>query len=229
MSKGSAVAVANVEPMRPLEVIVRGYARAKYPAERATTHLAANIEGADREVVYHRAVGLSDPLTADLNRLLDTGAVTRWSSDQLRVFSYRPQSESGNRPLMYRVGITFNAEFIDFEELSAFLVEWAPHDGVEVGHTEWDLTEANRREHEALLRSAAVGDAIVKAQAFASAAGRGSVEAVRLADPGMLGDNNRPAVARMAMATVGGGGPSLALRPDDIVLEISVDARFVAE
>jgi uncharacterized protein YggE len=215
--------------MRPLEVIVRGQARGKYPAERATLGLAANVEGADRQDVYHRAVGLQEELALDLDRLLEAGAVTRWSSDQLRMLSHRPPSDSGNRPLMYRVAVKFTAEFTDFEELSAFLDKWAPRDGVEVGHTEWDLTEENRRKHEALLRSAAVADATVKAQAFASAAGRGSVEAVQLADPGMLGDHNRPQVTRMAMASAGGGAPSLELRPDDIGLEISVDARFVAD
>jgi len=31
--------------MRPLEVVVRGHARSRYPAERANISLAANLEG----------------------------------------------------------------------------------------------------------------------------------------------------------------------------------------
>ena len=233
MSKASQAPGANVVRMRPLEVVVRGHARSRYPAERANISLAANLEGTDREGVYRRAVGLQEPLAADLTELRDAGAVTRWSSDQLRVFSYRPYAETGRRPLMYRVAIKFEAEFSDFEQLSAFLDKWALEDGVEVGTTSWDVTEENRRTYEAALRSEAVADATAKAQAYASAAGRGTVEAVQLADPGMLGDNDRPPrpmMARMASADAAARGvPALELRPADIELDVSVDARFVAE
>ncbi len=218
--------------MRPLEVVVRGHARCRYPAERATVSLAATLEGADRESVYHRAVGLQDPLATDLNRLRDAGAVGRWSSDQLRVFSYRPHSDTGIRPLMYRVSLKVDAEFVDFEQLSAFLDKWALQDGVEVGATIWDVTEQNRRVYEAELQAEAVADATARAQAFATAVGRGTVAAVQLADPGMLGDNEpapRPMMARMAMDGAAGGQPALELRPADIELDVRVDARFVVE
>lgn len=215
--------------MTALEVVVRGHARGRYPAERATVSLAAAFEDTDRQTVYRRAVGLQEPLIADLRRLYDAGAVTRWSTDQLRVFSYRPHSDTGTQPLLYRVAIRVEAEFADFEELSSLLDRWALQDGVEVGSTVWDITEENRRQYEARLRTEAVADATAKAQAFATAAGRGSVVAVTLADPGMLGqpDGPRPMMARMAMDA--GGGPALELRPDDITLDIAVDARFIAE
>lgn len=215
--------------MTPLEIIVRGHARRRCPAERATLRLAAQVDGSDRQHVYDRAVAVHDPLSRELAGLLDTGAVTRWHSDQLRVFSYRPSSERGLCPLMYRVAVKVEAEFVDFEQLSAFLDKWAVVEGIEVGHTDWDVTEEHRRTYEAELRREAVADAAAKAQAFADAAGRGAVTAVRLADPGMLGGagGNFPA-ARMALAAAP-SGPSLELRPDDIELEVSVDARFVAE
>ncbi len=216
--------------MGPLEVVVRGHARRRYAAERAIVSLVAHLEGTDREDVYRRAVRLQQPLAIDLNGLEKSGAVTRWSSDQLRVFSYRPHSDTGIRPLMFRVVIKVEAEFFDFEQLSAFLDRWAIEDGVEIGATSWDVTEENRRRYEAELRAEAVADAAAKAQAYASAAGRGAVQAVQLADPGMLADRDgpRPMVARMAAA---GDmmAASLQLRPDDIVLDVSVDARFVAD
>ena len=62
MSKASPAPGANVVRMRPLEVVVRGHARSRYPAERANVSLAANLEGTDREGVYRRAVGLQEPL-----------------------------------------------------------------------------------------------------------------------------------------------------------------------
>lgn len=216
--------------MRELVVVVRGRARQRYPAERATVHITADLDGTDRDTVYRRAVAVQEPLSADLTALRDSGAVNRWSSDQLRVFSYRPHSESGPRPLMYRVAIKFEAEFVDFEQLSAFLDRWAVVDGVEIGGIRWDVTEDNRRAYEAELRATAVADATAKAQAYATAAGRGDVVAVQLADPGMLGDEPvQPRAVRMMAAAPAGAGPTLELRPDDIELDVAVDARFVAE
>ncbi len=216
--------------MTPLEITVRGQARSRYPAERATVSLSADFEGADRASVYRRAVELQEPLAADLTGL-HPSAVSRWSSDQLRVFSFRPYSPKGSRPLMYRVAIKVEAEFTDFEQLSAFLDRWAARDGVEVGATVWDVSEDNRRRYEGTLRAEAVADATAKAQSYATAAGRGAVTAVQLADPGMLSDERpaaRPMLARMADAPMP-APPGLELRPDDIVLEIAVEARFVAE
>ena len=180
--------------------------------------------------MYRRAVELQQPLTADLERL-NPGAVSRWSSDQLRVFSFRPYAADGIRPLMYRAAIKVEAEFTDFEQLSTFLDRWAAQDGVEVGGTDWDVSEDNRRLYEAALRADAVADATAKAQAYATATGRGVVTAVQLADPGMLTDERpvpRPMMARMADAPAG-APPALELRPDDIELQVAVDARFVAD
>ncbi len=216
--------------MTPLEISVRGRARRRYPAERATVSITAEFEGADREGVYRRAVELHEPLTADLERL-HPGAVSRWSSDQLRVFSFRPYSPDGVRPLMYRTQIEVEAEFTDFEQLSTFLDRWAAQDGVEVGGTNWDVGEDNRQTYEAALRADAVADATAKAQAYATAAGRGAVTVVQLADPGMLTDDRpvvRPMMARMADAPMA-ASPALELRPDHIELVVAVDARFVAE
>lgn len=238
MSKGStrtrgrvSGTVATVAAMHPLEIIVRGQARQRYPAERATVGLSATLEGADRDDVYRRAVAVAEPLGADLRRLQEAEAVTRWSSDQLRVFSYRPYSETRTRRPRYRAAIAFDAEFVDFEQLSAFLDRWASSEGIEVGYTHWDVTEDNRRRYEAQLRREAVGDATLKAQAYAEAAGRGQVTAVQLSDPDMLDSGHRSARAfQLAAAPVGGApAPELDLRPDDITLAVSVDARFLAE
>jgi len=219
--------------MTPLELVVRGRASGSYPAERATVNVAVSIEGTDRETVYRNAVRMHEPLTGDLGALLESGAVAKWSSNQLRVFSFRPSGE-GSRRLRYRVAVKVEAEFLDFEALSGFLDRWAVQDGVDVGYTAWDVTKANRVTYEALLRREAVADATAKAQAFADAAGRGAVTAVQLADPGMLGNGSGEAqypVARAMFAAPGGrgGGDSLELRPDDIELDVSVDARFIAE
>lgn len=209
---------------------MRGRARRRCPAERATVSVTADVDGTDRQTVYRRAVELHEPLTADLERL-HPDAVNRWSSDQLRVFAFRPNPADGIAPLMYRVTLKVEAEFTDFEQLSAFLDRWAAQDGVKVGDTHWDVGEDSRRAYEAALRADAVADAVAKAQAYATAVGRGTVRAVHLADVGMLSGDRPVALPRMArMAdTPAGAPPALELRPDDIELEVAVDARFVAE
>jgi uncharacterized protein YggE len=219
--------------MQPLEIVVRGSARRRYPAERATVRLTAQYDGTDRQEVHRRAVGVHEPLTSEIADLAEAGAVTRWNSDQLRVFTYRPVDSRGARRRMFQVAIGVEAEFVDFEKLSAFLDRWAAEEGVDVGHTSWDVTEEHRAAYEADLRREAVADATAKAQAFADAAGRGRVTAVQLADPGMLsaafaGDDGAPRMRTM-MAAMDSGGPTLDLRPDDITLSASVDAKFVAE
>jgi uncharacterized protein YggE len=219
--------------MTPLEVVVRGHARRKYAAERATVAMSATLDDAERTDVYRRAVALQDRLLTDLRGLHDSGAVHRWSSDQLRVFSHRPYSKNGRAPLRFRVDIRAEAEFVDFEQLSTFLDRWAIEDGVEIGHIAWDVTEENRQTYEAVLCQEAVRNAAVKARAFAEAAGRGEVTAVQLADPGMLqaqAEYGAPrAMVMAAPAGMAGGGPTLDLTPDDITLEAAVDAKFIAE
>lgn len=219
--------------MAQLEVVVRGDARRKYAAERATVSVSATLDGADRADVYRRAVGLQDRLVTDLRGLDDAGAVNKWSSDQVRVFSYRPYADKEIAQLRFRVDIRVEAEFVDFEQLSTFLDRWAIEDGVEIGYLSWDVTEDNRQQYEAELRQEAVRNAATKAQAFAEAAGRGPVTAIQLADPGMLqaqsGHDSLRAMGMPAPMAARGGGPTLELSPDDITISASVDAKFVAD
>lgn len=219
--------------MSELEVVVRGHARRKYAAERATVAVAASLDDAERTDVYRRAVALQDRLTTDLRGLQDGGAVNKWTSGQVRVFSYRPYSKNGRAQLRFRVDIRVEAEFDDFEQLSTFLDRWAVEDGLEIGRIDWDVTEENRESYEAELRQEAVRNAAVKARAFAEAAGRGEVTAVQLADPGMLQAPAEYSASRAmplaAPAAMAGGGPTLDLTPDDITISAAVDAKFVAE
>ncbi|GAA3519316.1 hypothetical protein GCM10022234_13630 [Aeromicrobium panaciterrae] len=218
-----------------LEITVRGSAEATHPAERATVSMAASIEGSDKAQVFADAVALQDPLTKQLRELVDLDAVTTWSSDQVRVFSHRPWDHEGKRlDVVHSARVQVVAEFTDFERLSGFLDFWSGKDGIEVGYIAWDVTVKNRRSYESEVRKAAVEDAIAKAQVYANSVRRGKVVALQLSDPGMLGSNNPPEfgppMAKMAMASADmGGGPSLALAPEQIVIHIEVDARFSAE
>lgn len=216
-----------------LQITVRGSAETSHPAERATVSMAAAIEGSDKAKVFADAVALQEPLSKQFRELVDLGAVTTWSSAQVRVFSHRPWGENGKRlDVVHTARVEAIAEFVDFERLSGFLDFWSGKEGIEVVGIAWDVTVKNRRAYESEARKAAVEDAVAKAQVYANSVRRGKVVAVQLSDPGMLNSNpDMPApMAKMMMAGADmGGGPSLALAPEQIVIHIEVDARFAAE
>lgn len=216
-----------------LQITVRGSAETSHPAERATVSMAAAIEGSDKAKVFADAVALQDPLTTQLKELVDLGAVTTWSSAQVRVFSHRPWDHEGKRLDMVHVArVEASAEFVDFERLSGFLDFWSGKEGIEIVGISWDVTLKNRRSYESEVRKAAVDDAVAKAQVYANSVRRGKVVAQQLSDPGMLSSQPQESgpMPKMMMAQADlGGGPSLALAPEQIVIHIEVDARFSAE
>ncbi len=216
-----------------LEITVRGSAESTHPAERATVSMAAAIEGPEKAKVFADAVAVQDPLTTQLKELVDLGAVTNWSSGQVRVFSHRPWDHEGKRMDMVHVArVEASAEFIDFERLSGFLDFWAGKDGVEIVGISWDVTVKNRRSYESEVRKAAVDDAVAKAQVYANSVRRGKVVALQLSDPGMLSSlpQEPGPLPKMMMAQADmGAGASLALSPEQIIIHVEVDARFSAE
>ncbi len=219
------------EHIDDLEIVVRGQARGRYRPERGIIHLVVRVEGADKPAVYTRAVEAHADLTRALTDHESAGGVARWSADSVRVYSYRPYSETGERrELVYNTRIRIEAEFVDFEKLSEFIDVWASVDAVEIGDIDWDLRDETRRERERELRRAAVDDAILKAQAYSDAVGRGPVTPVLLSDPDMA--SRVPPSPRRAMPMAVAAGPtpspSLELRTDDIEIAVAVDARFRA-
>ena len=105
-----------------LEVTVRGEAERTYPAERGIVTLGATIEGTDKQQTFDRAVALQEPLTAQLRELVTRDAVTTWSSDQVRVSSYRPWVDGEQRGApVHSASVGVTAEFVDFERLSGFV------------------------------------------------------------------------------------------------------------
>lgn len=215
-----------------LEITVRGSAEQHFAPERATVTMAAAIEAADKQQVYDHAVEVLEPLVIQLRGLADRGAVSTWSSDQVRVFSHRPWSSEGSRSEMQHVArLQIVAEFTDFERLSGFVDYWAGRDGVEVAGVAWDVSARNRRAYEAEVRKGAVDNAITKAQAYADAVRRGRVSALHIADPGMLsGAGDQPPTPVLMRASASDEGRAdLDLTPEDIVIHVEVDAHFAAD
>lgn len=216
-----------------LDITVRGSAEQRRPAERAIVSIVAAIDGPDRQQVLADALAIHEPIAAQLKELVEIRAVHTWASDQVRVHSHRQWAADGGRgELIHAVRMHVRAEFVDFEQLSSFLDYWSGVEGVEIGEIGWDVTSRNRRLYEAEVRKAAVEDAVAKAQSYADAVRHGRVVVTQLADPGMLinpGGDGEPARFKPAAADLlRGGGPEVVLMPDEIVIEVQVDARFTS-
>lgn len=221
-------------------ITVRGEHSAWHPAERATASVAVHVDGPKRDIVFSKAVAASEAIRGLVEPLAASTAapVTWWTSDSVRVWSERPWSNDGKQlPLVYHSAIDFSVKFGDFDALSTWIESVAAVEFATVGSIVWDLTDATRKTVTDDVRAAAVADAVAKATTFARSIGLGAVTALAVADPGMLwnassdgGDEVSP-VFRGAMkmqAFDGGGQPTLALKPEEIVVASAVDARFSA-
>ena len=213
-----------------VEIVVRGEAEGRYPAERAIVTLAAAVEMAGKQQAYDHAAAVQQAITAQLSELADRGAVLEWSSGQVSVSSHRPWRDDGGRQdPVHTARLDIVAEFSDFDRLGGFIDYWAGRDGVEVAGIAWELLQENRRSHEADLRRSAVDDAVTRAQSYADALRRGRVVPTRIADPGLLGGGGGPwssAVRLEAAADVSGG---LQLTPQPVRISVAVDAGFAAD
>jgi uncharacterized protein YggE len=220
----------------PTVITVQGSFTAWYPAERATVRLAVAFDGAKREGVLSATTQAVQSVTASITQLHDpdAGPVTWFSSDRIRVWAQRPWNNEGKQLApVHHAAINVTVKFKDFDALAEWIGEVAGVAGVQINGIEWALTEARRTSVTTEVRSRAVRDAADKARVFAQAIGLGQVNAIAIADPGMLGvQGNGPAAAPMMMraAAVHGGAGDAALdfTPEDIEVSASVDARFEA-
>jgi uncharacterized protein len=217
-------------------VTVEGHYEFHHPAERATVNVSAGFEGADREQVVSRTTALQNQLTSEAQGMFDgqSGPVTWWSSDRLRVWSTRPWNQDGKQlPLVHHASVGVEVKFSDFARLAAWVEGIAGRDGVTVHGITWALTEVTRRNLTVESRRRAVADAVEKANGYAAALGLGAVQPAAISDPGMLGDHSSPSempsmAPMMARAAAPQSDDVVDLKPQDITIEARVHARFQA-
>ncbi|MFT4028720.1 MAG: SIMPL domain-containing protein [Protaetiibacter sp.] len=218
-------------------ITVQGHFTAWYPAERAVVRLAVGFDGAKRAEVLASATSSVQTVIASVTKLHDpdTGPVTWFASDRIRVWAQRPWNNEGKQLApVHHAAISITVKFKDFDALADWLAEAATVPGVQVNGVDWALTEAKRTSVTTEVRSRAVKDAADKARVFAQAIGLAHVTATAIADPGMLGVSGGPGAPAPAMmraaafAAPPAGGASLDFTPEDIEVSASVDARFEA-
>lgn len=220
-------------------ITVQGEFSARYPAERATVRAAVQFDGEKRDAVFADALQASDAVRTLIGPLVekDAGPITWWSSDNVRVWSERPWNNEGKQVApVFHSAVDFTAKFRDFDALSRWVEAAVAIEGVTLGSVSWDLTEETKAAASTDARSRAVTDAVAKATTFAKAIGLGTVTAIALADPGMLGDSGSgnggrmpgPMMRAFTAQTFDSGSAQLALKPEEIAVASTVDARFIA-
>ena len=221
--------------MTATEITVQGSFSAWYPAERATVWVTVSHDGPSREPVFEATSRVAGEVTRAIEPLVhpETGPVTRWSSERVRVWSDRPWNNQGTQLApVFHATIGISVRFRDFDALARFVESLAVTDGVDVGTIAWELTGQTRVAAETDARTRAVHAAIDKARVFAAAAGLGEVTPVAIADVGMLGSREpEPRMIMSAMSMKGSTDSDSALdfTPDRIEVSASVDARFSAQ
>jgi len=219
--------------MSDVTITVRGENETRTAPERATVHLSVRAEGAEREAVVERTMSLAEPVRTSISERNGTGSVIEWSSNRLSVRTERPWNDQGKQlaPVHYAT-IDFTATFSEASELSMWATEIAAWDGVEVGWVNWHLTPQTRADVEREVASEAVGVAVQRAQAYATALGLGAVTPVEIADTGLISHDQAPSpkamMARGAAFAMADAGPAMEYEPEDIVVSASVEARFTA-
>ena len=222
-------------------ITVQGHHSAWYPAERATVTVSVQFDGPEREKVFSSATAAADAVRETIVGRHDAaqGPITWWAADSIRVWSQRPWNDRGEQldPVHY-AALDLTAKFSDFESLSSWIESVVEIPGANVSSIEWALTDGKITTVNAEVRSRAVKDAVAKATVYAQSIGLGSVTATAIADPGMLGDaaaggdsgiGGMPRSIAMKSSFDGSGSAPLALKPEQIEVSASVDARFVAE
>ncbi|WP_213813911.1 SIMPL domain-containing protein [Glaciihabitans sp. dw_435] len=226
--------------MNDTVITVQGRFSAFYPPERATVSVVVHHEADARQDAWEKTTAAASAIRDHIkSRVLedkDASPVTWWSSDSVQVWSEKPWSADGAQlPLVYHSRVTVSAKFRDFQALASSLELLADIDGVSIDALSWALTDGRTTTVTAEVRSRAVKDAVAKASVYAQSIGLGTVRAVAIADPGMLGDQVHSGatdgavyLTRASKSMDSGSAPTLSLKPEDIEVSAIVDARFIA-
>lgn len=217
-------------------ITVQGTARAEYAPERSILSFTIAADGPDRADAVDRVTAALDRVSSAIAARHDatSGPVTAWSADRVSVTAQRPWTNDGSvAPIVHRAAVSGRATVTGLDALPELVEAIAAEELATIDGLEWSLTEGRRTSVLTEVRSRAVKDAVTKATIYAQSIGLGSVHAVALADPGMLGDPGagngpQPRMERVAMMASDARGGAFSLRPEPIVVEVAVDARFVA-
>lgn len=218
-------------------ITVRGEYELRHAAERGAVRLLVSYDGEDREETLALTTQRHISLTAKLRELHRPhgGPVTRWSSDQLRVWGERPWNQEGRQlPPVFHAQVGIDVTFDDLAALSDWVGTVSLLGGVTMQGVTWSLSEARRQALIQDARRRAVENAVAKATVYATSLGLSTVRPLAISDPGMLGDTPSTGEGAGPLQPLGTraaaelGAAALSLKPEEITIGVRVDARFSA-
>jgi uncharacterized protein YggE len=220
--------------MSEVTVTVRGEHEARIAPERATIRVSVRAEGSERTTVVEHVMRLAEPVRGSITERADAGSIVDWTSKRLSVRAERPWNSDGKRLApVYYASIDFTATFAEASELSIWVSDISPWDGVEVGWVDWHLTPVTRTQVEREVASEAVSVAVTRAKAYAGALGLDEVTPLEIADVGLI-SSGQPMPGAPMMKARGGvafaadTAPAMEYEPEEIVISATVEARFLA-
>lgn len=220
--------------MSEVTVTVRGEHEARIAPERATIRVSVRAEGSERTTVVEHVMRLAEPVRDSITERADAGSIVDWTSKRLSVRAERPWNSDGKRLApVYYASIDFTATFAEASELSIWVSDISPWDGVEVGWVDWHLTPVTRTQVEREVASEAVSVAVARAKAYAGALGLDEVTPLEIADVGLI-SSGQPMPGAPMMKARGGvafaadAAPAMEYEPEEIVISATVEARFLA-
>lgn len=223
--------------MSDVTITVRGENEVRVAPERATIRATVRAEGPERAAVVEQALRLAEPLRASITERVDAGTAAEWSSKRMALRAERPWNNEGKRLApVYYASIDFTVTFIDASDLSVWVSDVSPWDGVEIGAVHWHLTPETRARVEGEAAASAVGVAVARARAYAEALGLSTVTPREIADVGLI-SSGQPAPAAPMMLKARGAAyamadaapPAMEYAPEDITISATVEARFAAQ
>lgn len=215
--------------MSAVHITVRGSHSVLMPPEQATVHATLSGDGPAPGPVFDAVAGALAAVRESLESRhhQDSGPVTRYVVDQVRMGSHRPYNQDGAQlPPVHTASVSVTATFIDFGELAAWVSTTAGLPGLGIDYIDWALTENTRLAVERETRQHAVRDSRRRAQDYADALDLGTVVVHSISDPGLGTPVQRKVVLASAMAAPAGGPPELTLRPEDVEIHAEVEATF---
>lgn len=220
--------------MSEVTVTVRGEHEARIAPERATIRVSVRAEGPERTTVVEHVMRLAEPVRGSITERADAGSVVDWTSKRLSVRAERPWNNDGKRlSPVYYASIDFTATFAEASELSIWVSDISPWDGVEVGWVDWHLTPVTRTQVEREVAAEAVSVAVTRAKAYAGALGLDEVTPLEIADVGLI-SSGQPMPGAPMMKARGGvafaadAAPAMEYEPEEIIISATVEARFLA-
>ncbi len=217
-------------------ITVQGSARSEVEPEQAVLRFTITADGPERAPVLAAATAALDEVSGTIAaQNSDDGPVSRWSADRVWVSSHRPWTNDGTpAALVHQASASGRATISSIDGVAPLVDALAAIELVTIDSLEWSLTDARLELERREVRARAVAAARAKAEVLAESVGLGSLTPLALADPGMLDGTGGGAVPmpRMEHAVMKASAPhgdaGFSLRPEPIVIEVAVDARFSA-